>query len=98
MRDDILYLNQQALTSNCVSSKHFIHQDYRRSDEETHSDIIIWGLWEYQTDTIIDVRFGVHGWVNSWITIAVARYYYLMITLQDRETDWYPVLGLILTQ
>ena len=28
---------------------------------ETRRDVLIWGLWESQTDAIIDVRFGYSG-------------------------------------
>ena len=28
---------------------------------ETMGDVIIWGLWEHQTDAIIDVKFGDTG-------------------------------------
>ena len=67
VHDEILYLNQQDFPSNCVPGEPLIHQGHSRSEEEvrqgrngleTWCDVLIWGLWESQTDAIINVIFG----------------------------------------
>ena len=67
VRDEILYLNQQDFPSNCICKKNFINQGRSRLEEEvsqglevleTRGDVLIRGLWEIQTEAIIDVRFG----------------------------------------
>ena len=65
--EEILYLARKDFTSHCVRVKPLIHQGRIISEEgvrqgrvrlDTRGDIIIQGLWEIQTDAIIDVRFG----------------------------------------
>ena len=67
VHDELLCLAWRAFPYQCVRGKPLIHQGRSRSDEEirqgrdrleTIDDALIWGLWESQTDSIIDVRFG----------------------------------------
>ena len=64
---ELLYLARQAFPSNCVWGEPFIRQVHSRSDEEvrqgrggfdTRGDVLVRGLWESQTYSIINVRFG----------------------------------------
>ena len=67
MRDELLYLDRQAFPSNCAHGEPLIdrvnsipEEDLRqgRGGLETRGEVFIRGLWESQTDSIIDVRFG----------------------------------------
>ena len=67
VHDELLCLSRRASPSQCVRGKPLIHQGRSRSDEEIRQgrdglekidDDFIRGLWESQTDSIIDVRFG----------------------------------------
>ena len=62
----LLQLFRQVLHSLCVCSKPLIHRGHRRSEEEvrqgrgvleTRCDVLIQGLLESHTDTIIDLAF-----------------------------------------
>ena len=66
IRDKIIHLYRQSFSHNCVWKKPLIHQGRSRSEggryhrriiTETQGDVLIRGLWEIQTDDIIDVRF-----------------------------------------
>ena len=70
MHDKLLYLSQQDLPSACIFVKPLIHQGQGISEGEllqdsdildTIGDVLIWGLWEQQTDAIIDVKIGDTG-------------------------------------
>ena len=65
--EEILYLARKDFTSHCVRVKPLIHQGRIISEEgvrqgrgglETRCDVLIWGLWERQTDAIINIIFG----------------------------------------
>ena len=67
VHDEIIYLAWKSFPSHCVHGEPLIHQGRSRSEEEVHQgeggfetrgDVLIQGLREIQTDTIIDVRFG----------------------------------------
>ena len=67
VRNNLLYPDQQAFPFHCVLRKPLINQVHSRSEEELHqgrggletrNDIIIRGLWERQTESIIGVIFG----------------------------------------
>ena len=67
MRNQLLYLAQQAFPSNIILSEPLIHQGCSRPEEElrqgrggldTKGDVFIQGWWEIQTNAIIGVRFG----------------------------------------
>ena len=67
VRDKLIYLAQQDFTPTWVRGKILIHQGHIRSEEEARQgrcglekrgDVLIRGLWESQTDAIINVRYG----------------------------------------
>ena len=67
MHGKLLYLAQRALTYAFVCGKPLIHHDHiileegiRHGSEilETRCDVLIQGLWELQTNAIIDVKIG----------------------------------------
>ena len=67
IRDYIIHLKIQPFSSNCVHIEPLTHLGCRRSEEgvrhvgkvpEKRGDVSIWGLWDSQTEAIVDVRFG----------------------------------------
>ena len=67
MRGEILYLTRRDLYPNCLHDEPLIHQGHSISEEEvchvrgsleTWGDVLIQGLWESQTEAIIEVRLG----------------------------------------
>ena len=72
--DKIIHLTKKYFYLNCVHEKTTTHLVRRRSEEEvihggsvpeTWGDVSILGLWESQTEAIIDVRFG-YSEMDSW--------------------------------
>ena len=66
IHDEIIHLARQNFSPNCARGEHLIHLGRSISEEEVHHggsvpetrvDVSIWGLWESQTEAIIDVRF-----------------------------------------
>ena len=66
IHDEIIHLARQNFSPNCARGEHLIHLGRSISEEEVHhggsvpetrGDVSIWGLWESQTEAIIDVRF-----------------------------------------
>ena len=65
--DDVIHLDRRDLSPHQVRSEPLINQVRRRSEGEvrhrrsikkTWDDVLIRGLWESHTDSIIDIRFG----------------------------------------
>ena len=64
--DKIIHITKQAFSLKCLYEKNLIHLGHSRYEEEvnnggiipeTQGDVSIWGLWESQKESIIDVRF-----------------------------------------
>ena len=72
--DELFYLSRHAFTSEYVCTKPLIHQGHTRSeqeicqgsdeDKEMGGNVMVQGLWDYQVDTIIDVKLG-DSYANS---------------------------------
>ena len=72
--DEIIHLTRQAFSPNCVRGEYLIHLGHIILEEEvrhegsvpeTQRGISIRGLWESQTEAIIDVRFG-DAYTDTW--------------------------------
>ena len=67
MRGELIHLTKGAYSLNCIHVKPLIYQGriiynkevrHRRVEKDTRGDVLIRGIWERQTYTIIDIRFG----------------------------------------
>ena len=66
MCDKLVHLAKHTFQQNYIGGEPLIHQGRRisnnevrhwRVEKETRYDILIWGIWERQTDTVIVIRF-----------------------------------------
>ena len=74
IHDEIVHLAKQSLSPNCISGELLVHLVRSRYDEEvclrgrvpeTWGEMSIWGLWDSQTEAIIDARL-VDADVDTW--------------------------------
>ena len=64
--DDLIQITKCAFEHNCVHRKPLIYQGHSISNNKVHhgrgekytiGNVLIRGVWERQTDAIIDIRF-----------------------------------------
>ena len=84
--DGNVYLARQAFSPHCVCGEPLIHVFHSISEEEVHHggrvpetqcDVSTRGLWESQTEEIIDIRFGdadTETWVPEGVDKILAQW------------------------